>query len=127
METISLQCLLLNRGRPMVDIFLCDDKQVLLDSYEEIITAYIQQNILDAQVRLKTKNGYDLLIFLQESQTQGGVYFLDIDLENDVLDGMELALKIRELDPYAQIVFVSTHDELLMETIQRRINVLNFI
>lgn len=56
----------------MVDIFLCDDKQVLLDSYEEIITAYIQQNILDAQVRLKTKNGYDLLIFLQESQTQGG-------------------------------------------------------
>lgn len=127
METISLQCLLLNRRRPMVDIFLCDDKQVLLDSYEEIITAYIQQNILDAQVRLKTKNGYDLLIFLQESQTQGGVYFLDIDLENDVLDGMELALKIRELDPYAQIAFVSTHDELLMETIQRRINVLNFI
>ncbi len=55
----------------MVDIFLCDDKQVLLDSYEEIITAYVQQNILDAQVRLKTKNGYDLLIFLQESQTQG--------------------------------------------------------
>ena len=60
----------------MVDIFLCDDKQVLLDSYEEIITAYIQQNILDAQVRLKTKNGYDLLIFYKKVKRKGAFTFL---------------------------------------------------
>lgn len=111
----------------MVNIFLCDDEQVLLESYGEIATQHIQAANLDAKVRLKTRNGYDLLILLQESKTQGGVYFLDIDLANDDIDGIELALKIRELDPYAQIAFISTHDELLIETIQRRVNVLNFI
>ncbi|KRM22307.1 LytR/AlgR family response regulator transcription factor [Latilactobacillus graminis] len=111
----------------MVNIFLCDDEQALLDRYEQIVTDYMKTKKRVGQVFFKARNGYDLLILLQESGNQGGVYFLDIDLANDELNGIDLAVKIRELDPYAQIAFISIHDELLMEMIGSRVSVLNFI
>lgn len=111
----------------MINIFLCDDEAILLDRYQQIIKTYIADSVINCEITLKTKNGFDLLIFLKESQIQGGIYFLDINLGSEDLNGIDLAIGIRELDPYAQLIFISTHDELLMETIQRRINILNFI
>lgn len=111
----------------MINVFLCDDEPTLLKNYSEIVTNFAQSHPNTTEITLKTKNGYELLVFLKESHFQGGLYFLDIDLANDQLNGIDLALEIRKLDSYAQIAFISTHEELLKETIQRRINILNFI
>lgn len=111
----------------MIKVFLCDDDPTLLENYNKVVTDFAKLHQNSIEVTLKTNNGYELLVFLKESHFQGGVYLLDIDLGTSQLNGIELAIEIRQLDPYAQIAFISTHEELLKETIQQRINILNFI
>ena len=40
------------------------------------------------------------------------LFFLDIEIRNEEMKGLEVARKIRDRDPYALIVFVTTHSEL---------------
>jgi len=41
------------------------------------------------------------------------LFFLDIEIRNEELKGLEVARKIRDRDPYALIVFVTTHSEFM--------------
>lgn len=41
------------------------------------------------------------------------LFFLDIEIRNEEMKGLEVARKIREQDPYALIVFVTTHSEFI--------------
>lgn len=41
------------------------------------------------------------------------LFFLDIEIRNEEMKGLEVARKIRDRDPYALIVFVTTHSEFM--------------
>ncbi|WP_267128109.1 response regulator [Erysipelothrix piscisicarius] len=56
-----------------------------------------------------------------------GLYFLDVDLGPDAMNGFELAKVIRERDPRGYLVFITTHDELLLETFKMRLEAMDYI
>lgn len=60
------------------------------------------------------------------------IYFLDIEIKNnyfndDIDSGFELAKKIREIDSYGWLVFVTTHSEFLKLTMKHKLTALDFI
>ena len=54
-------------------------------------------------------------------------FFLDIEIKGDKKRGMEIAREIREKDPSASIVFVTTHSEFMPVTYSYRVSALDFI
>lgn len=55
------------------------------------------------------------------------LFFLDIEIKGEEKKGMEIARDIREKDPSAVIVFVTTHSEFMPVTYRYRVSVLDFI
>ena len=55
------------------------------------------------------------------------IFFLDIEIKNEPQKGLDLALEIRRQDPYANIIFVTTHSEFMPLTFQYMVSALSFI
>lgn len=55
------------------------------------------------------------------------IFFLDIEIRGEEKKGMEIARKIRDNDPNAIIVFVTTHSEFMPITYKYRVSALDFI
>ncbi|HHJ7113798.1 TPA: response regulator [Streptococcus pyogenes] len=54
-------------------------------------------------------------------------FFLDIDIKGEDKKGMEIAVEIRNRDPHAVIVFVTTHSEFMPVSFQYQVSALDFI
>ena len=52
-------------------------------------------------------------------------FFLDIEIKGEEKKGMEIAREIREKDPSASIVFVTTHSEFMPVTYRYRVSALD--
>ncbi|TWW12467.1 DNA-binding response regulator [Dellaglioa algida] len=107
-------------------IVLCEDQIVQLNQLEIIVQNYILFHNDLFEIQLKTQGPTEVIEYLEKFNPKQGIYFLDIDLENSI-DGIDLAEKIRESDVQAKIIFVTTHNEMLPLTIQRRVEALGFI
>ena len=66
---------------------------------------------------------------LEDMMERGGhqLFFLDIEIKNDVRKGLDIALEIRDRDPNAVIVFVTTHSEFMPVSFQYQVSALDFI
>lgn len=62
-----------------------------------------------------------------EADTINQLYFLDIDIKGDERKGFEVAQFIRAHNPYAVIVFVTTHSEFATMTYSYKVAALDFI
>ena len=56
-----------------------------------------------------------------------GLFFLDMEIGEQPQAGLNLADEIRQQLPFAQIVFITTHEELSFLTLERRIAPLDYI
>lgn len=107
-------------------IFICDDEPLLLSHYRQIVQNWIMINDYDMQVVLATNTADKITNYLINHQLTNSLFFLDIDLGH-YLEGIELAQQIRHKNSYAQIVFITSHQELALETLKRQIAPLNYI
>ena len=66
---------------------------------------------------------------LEDMMERGGhqLFFLDIEIKNDVRKGLDIALEIRDRDPNAVVVFVTTHSEFMPVSFQYQVSALDFI
>lgn len=55
------------------------------------------------------------------------LYFLDIEIKGEEKEGLEVAKKIRALDRFATIVFVTTHSEFSVLTYSYHVSALHFL
>lgn len=110
-------------GYPIV---ICEDQIVQLNQLENIVQNYILFHDDLFRISLKTQNPIDVENYLQTFKPMQGIYILDIDL-NHTINGIDLAEKIRKQDVQAKIIFVTTHDEMIPLTIQRRVETLGFV
>ena len=55
------------------------------------------------------------------------LYFLDIHIQDNEYCGLEIAQKIREANPYAIIVFITTKSEFASITYRYKVSALDFI
>ena len=113
-------------GKMSYPIIICEDCPVQLKQLETIIRNFILFHSDLFQLRIKAKNPIEVTNFLQKFKPTKGIYILDIHL-NHSINGIDLAEQIREKDVEAKIIFITTHEEMMPLTIQRRVETLGFV
>lgn len=94
------------------------------------IEAAIGQAVKDKGIAIKSLEIFGKPSQLLEAIKETGnhqVFFLDIEIKGEEKRGMEVAREIREKDPSAIIVFVTTHSEFMPVTYKYRVSALDFI
>lgn len=110
----------------MIPIFICEDQPVQLHYFVETIKNFVMIQELDMQLELAASDPFEVIRYVEANEVQGGLYFLDIDLSSSI-NGIDLGVAIRQKDPTAKIVFVTTHDELAPLTFRRKVETLDYI
>lgn len=109
----------------MFPVYLLEDDLIQQKLYRQIIENTIMINEYAMKLQIATDNIDE---FEQQlSHVNQGLFFLDMEIGDDVKAGLKLAAKIREKVDFAQIVFITTHDELSFLTLQSRIAPLDYI
>ena len=78
---------------------------------------------LDVKITGKVSEFKDYI----ESGEINQLYFLDLDIKGEALKGLEIAQFIRHYNPYAILVFVTTHSEFATMTFKYKVSALDFI
>ena len=110
----------------MIEIVLCEDNEKDRIWMTDFITGHVMMENLDIKVALTTANPHDVLKYVKESNVNGGLYFFDIDFKTEIT-GIQLGAKIREHDPSASIVFITSHAELMSLTFEYAIEAMGYI
>lgn len=110
----------------MISVYLCDDEPSWLQRMENCIISYQLNSDWDFSISCRTTDPDTLLSYIRVHTPQNGIYFLDIDYKKN-LNGMTLGQKIRQIDPDALLIFVTTHEEMVMETFRLKLMALDFI
>lgn len=109
----------------MLPIYLLEDDELQRKNYSEFINNSIMINDSDMELKLATDTSEKLLDSC-DKETKG-LFFLDMEIADNKIAGLEVAEKIKREMPLAQIVFITTHDELTLVTLERRIAPLDYI
>lgn len=107
-------------------IIICEDNPVQLKQVEKTITNYLLFHEGNFDIKLATQSPDDVIYYLSKNKVSNGIFLLDIDL-NHTVNGIELAVQIRQSCVDAKIIFITTHDELMPLTLQRKVEPLGFI
>lgn len=110
----------------MIPIYLCEDDKFQLEFWKKIINNAILINEWDMKIKAATDAPSDLISLLNKGKPENAVYFLDIDLKSS-MNGIELAAEIRKYDPRAFIIFITTHEEMALNTFQYKVEPLGYI
>lgn len=105
-------------------IVICEDDQVQLANIENTIKNYALMEDNGMEVVLSTTNPEEVIQFLTHSKAD--CYFLDIDLKH-IVTGITLGSKIREKDPIASLIYVTTHIEMTYLTFLHKLAALDFV
>ncbi|MDK8502845.1 LytTR family DNA-binding domain-containing protein [Aerococcus sp. UMB1112A] len=111
----------------MISIYICEDNKQELENITTCIEDYVMINALDMKVELATDDPVSLLNHVKRQSRGNNLYFLDIDLGNDTIGGIQLAASIRSFDVLSPIVFVTSHDELVLTTFKHAVEALGYI
>jgi len=109
----------------VIGIFICEDSKREREFITNFIADYMMIENLDMKVVKSTDNPYEILDAVRENSGMG-LYFLDVDLKAEIT-GIDLAVKIREFDPVGQIVFVTSHAELMSMTFEYAVGALGYV
>lgn len=107
-------------------IYILEDDFLHLARLENALDALIKKHRL-ADVKVES---FDKSQQLLDSITETGnhlLFLLDIDLKNDKRTGLDVAKEIRKTDPYASIVFITTHSEFMPLTFEYQVMAREYI
>ena len=110
----------------MIKFFLCDDEPIWLKKIEHAIITYQVSSDWDFSITCKASSPDELLAAVMEQKPSHGIYFLDVDYKTTV-NGMDLGVELRRLDPKAILIYVTTHEEMAMETFRLKLQALDYI
>lgn len=110
-----------------MNIFILEDDLFQQQYLKRMIERIIKQNLWTCTKLIATSKPKELLAEIANSQNGANIYFLDIEIKREQQAGLELAKEIRLLDPFGQLIFVSTHSEFLPITFKYKLIALDFI
>lgn len=109
----------------MLKIFICEDNNEYRKEVEKIIENILIIENYDIEIKKIYRESNEILNSI-DRVNETGIYFLDIDLGTDI-NGIELASKIREIDPTGFIVFITTHGEMSWLTFKYKVEAMDYI
>ncbi|MCL2188307.1 MAG: LytTR family DNA-binding domain-containing protein [Defluviitaleaceae bacterium] len=109
----------------MLDIYICEDNAKQRVFVHSFINDYCVLRSLDAAIAISCAEPREILTHFEQAQNPA-LFFLDIDLNTEI-NGIELAGRIRKQNKKAAIVFLTSHSELALLTLQYKVEALDFI
>lgn len=97
----------------MISIALCDDEQLYLTHYEEKINKLSKKLGILHEV-IKFESGESLLFYMEDLPTKFNIIFLDVLMKS--INGIDTALKIREINPDVLIVFLTSSESYVYDS-----------
>ena len=111
----------------MLHIFICEDDPAQRVRTETLVAEYISKHPKEhITLAFSSANPLEMLDYITSFANKAKLFFLDVDLQSE-MSGIELGASIRKADPSAQIVFITTHDELAYLTFQHKIGAMDYI
>lgn len=89
-------------------IFICDDIPTESAKYSNLITELGRKHKIPVEVTI-FNGGNELLFALEDQKTPFDLLFLDINMPK--MDGIELARKLKSIDTYFEIIFLTVSKE----------------
>lgn len=109
----------------MMSIFICEDDRTIRKHIENSVVKAL--NKVNANMQLTCSTAYPQMLIQAIDENTRGIYFLDIDLNDSVYNGFQLAEAIRKKDPQGFIIFVTVHGELTFETFRLHLKAIDYI
>ena len=91
-----------------MDIYILEDNLIQQGRLERVLSQELKKYNKDLSI-VHTFDKPKQLIEAFESTTSNQLFFLDIEIKGEKLKGLDIAKIIREKNPYATIIFVTTH------------------
>ena len=110
----------------MIQIHVCEDSEHQLKQIKKALGHACAIASDQMQIVTVTTKPEEILEVVDKNH-EINVYFLDIDLKHRDMNGLDVAVKIREKDPVAYICFVTTHSEMSYLTFKYKVMAFDFI
>lgn len=110
----------------MLPIIICDDDSFTLQTVSALVKQSIEHCGQTTKIVCLAASGRELLAFIQKNPGTY-LYFLDFDLGNQELNGIDLVRRIYQTDPGGKIVFVTSHTDKGMDILKSGIQAFGFI
>lgn len=111
----------------MINIYLCEDELAQLTYYKNVITAFIRENNIDAEIISAQRDPLLTLKDVKNNDSNPALFFLDIELKDYSMDGFELAKKIKKNDIENYIVFLTSQEDLAFKAFEYKLEPLDYI
>ena len=92
----------------MLHIAICEDDKIFINRLKDIVESYFTTNDYEVDIHLFF-DGEDLVEEIEIEESKYDVIFLDIDMP--ILDGINAARMLREMDKDFILVFLTSLDE----------------
>ena len=111
----------------VLQIYICDDEIEILNFIKKEIDNQVLIQDYDMKVCSCHTNPIDLMKDITNSKTRRNLYFLDVELKNKKYDGFLLGKAIRNIDPHATIVYITSYKDLAYKTFQYHLEAFDYI
>jgi DNA-binding LytR/AlgR family response regulator len=98
-----------------IQVGICDDEEIILESLKEQIAQQFQ--ITGMKYELHVFNNGAKLIRVCENIALDIVF---LDIEMPLLNGLEVASRLREMNPFVHIIFVTNREDLVFSSFKYR-------
>lgn len=110
----------------MLPIYICEDDVKIRATQQELLQKLIMIEGYDMEIVLCSGRPQEVLQAVKESPRRG-IYFLDIELKGEPMDGFGLGQEIRKLDSRGFLVYVTAFQDLAFETFRYHLEALDYI
>lgn len=109
----------------MIPVYICDDERQHLKLLKKIISEIIvSEKLHEIKIVCATKDPMEILD--KANDNEASIYFLDIELGENKISGLELASRIRQHNSNATIIMITSHN-FALETYRMKIGVTDYI
>ncbi len=110
----------------MLPVYICEDNPEIRKSLEEYLKKQIIIKGYDMEIVFSGGHPETILQKLGDAP-QRGVYFLDVELKGESMDGFMLGTEIRKRDARGFLIYVTAFRDLAFETFRYHLEALDYI
>ena len=106
-------------------ILICEDNKIMLDIIHKTVADYTMIHDWDNVTMFPINTATETLEIINSEKID--FFFLDIDPGNNEINGIELGRKIRDIDPFAKLIYITSHDNMQNIILQKMISPFAYI
>lgn len=111
----------------MLNIYLCEDEVSQLNYFKKVISSFVVENQIKADIVSSQINPLLTLKDIQNNGENPALFFLDVELKGYEMNGFELAKAIIDENLESYIVFLTSQEDLAYQAFEYRIEPLDYI